>query len=359
MLLRCIRDGRPGYRWGDGEVFAYDVGDRDGRVRALHLAQASRYAPKLDADSAMKWRLAEPQAPSSRALERVLSSWVRRLMQPVYRDLSAALDEWRGRRPDADSIEADDAGLSPVEAEQLLAMLRRRARMMVARMDDGPPMAAIEAALDRAARKSAAATRRHLVDLGASRDELASRYGMPAGDLLRIDAPLTPKEQIAWREWVDGRAVRSPSGTRETGLAKIVRLPQEAVRGLEKKLVPDFLQGRRPETIAKELQSLLGVDARHARLLARDQIGKLNGHIAEETQAEAGIEEYRWISSRDERVRDLHADLHGFIFRWDDPPESGTNGERLPPGMPIQCRCFADPILPDVLIPAEPARLAA
>jgi SPP1 gp7 family putative phage head morphogenesis protein len=41
----------------------------------------------------------------------------------------------------------------------------------------------------------------------------------------------------------------------------------------------------------------------------------------------------------DDRVRPLHADRQGLIFRWDKPPSDGH------PGMAIRCRCVADPVI--------------
>jgi uncharacterized protein with gpF-like domain len=39
------------------------------------------------------------------------------------------------------------------------------------------------------------------------------------------------------------------------------------------------------------------------------------------------------------------------VFEWKNPPVSGTNGEKLHPGMPIRCRCYAEPILDDIRSP--------
>ena len=56
-------------------------------------------------------------------------------------------------------------------------------------------------------------------------------------------------------------------------------------------------------------------------------------------QRSAGIKEYRWQTMMDDRVRPLHADRQGLIFRWDKPPSDGH------PGMAIRCRCVADPVI--------------
>lgn len=91
-------------------------------------------------------------------------------------------------------------------------------------------------------------------------------------------------------------------------------------------------------------ESDLGLAVRRARLIARDQVQKA---LAEETrleQEELGIERYIWRTVRDERVRPEHVAREGRTFSWDDPPDDGH------PGEPINCRCFAEPVVSDEVI---------
>ncbi len=87
----------------------------------------------------------------------------------------------------------------------------------------------------------------------------------------------------------------------------------------------------------------------NTKLIARDQVSKFNSKLSELRQIEAGVTHYIWSTSTDERVRELHQELNGKKFSWDDPPRSGTNGERLHPGYPINCRCVALPVLEEFL----------
>ncbi len=57
----------------------------------------------------------------------------------------------------------------------------------------------------------------------------------------------------------------------------------------------------------------------------------------------AGITQYTWSTSKDERVRPSHAELEGEQFSYDDPPE--VDGEPANPGEPILCRCVPLPVL--------------
>lgn len=63
---------------------------------------------------------------------------------------------------------------------------------------------------------------------------------------------------------------------------------------------------------------------------------------------EAGVNWYVWTSRRDPLVRVLHGLLDGRVYRWDDPPVSGTGGWRGHPGQPANCRCVPFPLDPNV-----------
>ncbi len=104
-------------------------------------------------------------------------------------------------------------------------------------------------------------------------------------------------------------------------------------------IVADFLGGR-VEDLSAELQAGLDFTKVRANLIARDQTLKLNGQLTRVRQQNAGIDEYVWTTSNDERVREEHAALEGTTQRWDTPPTVGH------PGDDIQCRCVAYPVIP-------------
>lgn len=73
---------------------------------------------------------------------------------------------------------------------------------------------------------------------------------------------------------------------------------------------------------AKEIGTVLDTSRKRALLIARDQTNKLSGKLDELRHREAGIEEYRWRTALDDRVRPTHRANEGKIFRWDTPPAS-------------------------------------
>lgn len=131
-------------------------------------------------------------------------------------------------------------------------------------------------------------------------------------------------------EWVD----------ENVGLIKTI--PQESLGKMRRIVLEGYRKGETTTSIVKKIQLTYGVDRRHAQLLARDQIAKLNSNITQRQQRDAGVQEYIWSTSGDSRVREGHKRLNNKRFRWDDPPVVDTRtGRRCHPGEDYQCRCVA------------------
>jgi SPP1 gp7 family putative phage head morphogenesis protein len=106
--------------------------------------------------------------------------------------------------------------------------------------------------------------------------------------------------------------------------------------------------GRRYESLAKDIEARFGITTRHAELIARDQTLKLNANITRQRMVDAGITTYVWTTAGDERVRELHDDLDGETFDFDDPPVTNEDGDTNNPGEDYQCRCVAFPVVPEL-----------
>jgi SPP1 gp7 family putative phage head morphogenesis protein len=125
----------------------------------------------------------------------------------------------------------------------------------------------------------------------------------------------------------------------------ITTQPKDSLGKMRGLVREGFSEGRRPEGIAKDINASYAASKRHARMIARDQTAKLNAQITQAQQRDAGVSEYTWDTSRDQRVRPAHRKLHGKKFRWDDPPVvDEKTGRRCHPGEDYQCRCEAIPV---------------
>lgn len=164
------------------------------------------------------------------------------------------------------------------------------------------------------------------------------------------------------RSWIDGN------------VNLISKLSEEAVTNVEGVVTRGLQGGARVEDMASDIVGDFGVGPkaeRKARFIARDQIAKLNGQITRARQTELGVRRYIWRTSEDERVRPSHAVLEGLTCTWSDSTiiirydEDGAadrikRSSLVPPGFEgspgedYQCRCYAEPVLDDIVqLPAE------
>lgn len=136
------------------------------------------------------------------------------------------------------------------------------------------------------------------------------------------------------------------AGFRKENLGLIRSLCAEHVRRVGRVLRENA--GARVETIARELQEATGASKARAQLIARDQVLKASAQLTRDRHEAAGITEYVWRTSRDERVRSRHKALDGTRQKYSDPPVVDlATGRRAHAGQYFQCRCTAEPILPE------------
>jgi SPP1 gp7 family putative phage head morphogenesis protein len=106
-------------------------------------------------------------------------------------------------------------------------------------------------------------------------------------------------------------------------------------------------RGTMIEDLAKQIDERYEVSKAHARLIARDQVGKLYGQINGARQKELGVKRFIWRTVGDDHVRDEHEELEAKSeaepFSFDDPPDEGM------PGEPIQCRCVSEPVFEELI----------
>ncbi|WP_082966160.1 phage minor head protein [Gallibacterium salpingitidis] len=121
----------------------------------------------------------------------------------------------------------------------------------------------------------------------------------------------------------------------------IKSIPQQFHEKLRYRMVEAVRKGESYQSLADDLEKLFDTPQRRAMLIARDQIGKLNGRLTQLRQENIGVKSYIWRGVLDERERLNHVEREGEEFRWDTPPDDGH------PGEPILCRCSAEAVLPE------------
>jgi SPP1 gp7 family putative phage head morphogenesis protein len=134
----------------------------------------------------------------------------------------------------------------------------------------------------------------------------------------------------------------------EASVGLIVRIPQRFLGDVQVQVMSAITTGSGLDKLVPYLTKRYKGDARHAHLVALDQIRKVSESVNATRLQSLGIEEYVWIATGGERYpRKLHHEhLNGETFRYDDPPIiDEKTGERGKPGDAINCRCRARPVL--------------
>lgn len=106
--------------------------------------------------------------------------------------------------------------------------------------------------------------------------------------------------------------------------------------------------GGRWESLRDLVRESIDATEPRVRLIARDQVSKLNSQITERFHRRAGVAAYTWRASMDERTREVHQAADGEILQWDSDgwPGAGFYGQPAHAGRGGQCRCTAEPIAP-------------
>lgn len=116
----------------------------------------------------------------------------------------------------------------------------------------------------------------------------------------------------------------------------IKSLSDDTVKRVEQAVLDNLISGNSRETLRKKLVEDFGVADSRAKLISQDQMAKLNADLNQFRHEQAGITQYIWTTSRDERVRQRHRELEGKKYQYGQP--TGAEGG-LPPGKPVRCRC--------------------
>ena len=146
----------------------------------------------------------------------------------------------------------------------------------------------------------------------------------------------------------------------------IKSIPERYFGRLEKIIEDSLLKGRTAGSMIERIVELDGSTTKRAKFIARDQTATISGKLNEVRSTNLGSVGYKWINSRDRRVRGNpsglypnapfdHWDRGGEYYLWrpmknapkapngkkfKQPPEDGN------PGQPIGCRCTAIPVIP-------------
>lgn len=114
---------------------------------------------------------------------------------------------------------------------------------------------------------------------------------------------------------------------------------------VETMVMQSVQQGRDLGTLSKNLQAEFGVTKRRAALIARDQNNKATATITKTRQQQLGITQAKWRhSGGGKEPRHSHVAADGKTYDIDKGMY--LDGKWTWPGVEINCRCTAQPVIP-------------
>jgi len=177
--------------------------------------------------------------------------------------------------------------------------------------------------------------------------------------------------QIAYDWWVPTKNIWM-----QENYSLIKSLSREYITKLNSIVINGIQNGDSFETLAGNIEKLsANISGARSRLIARDQIGKLNSLVNKSQSLSLGMKVYFWITSRDERVRGnpmgryakaipSHYIMDGLMMSWENNQVYSEDGgetwlpktakmEPQQAGMALQCRCTAASSFNDVITPID------
>lgn len=136
------------------------------------------------------------------------------------------------------------------------------------------------------------------------------------------------------------------------GAAMRVQVDRVTRERLARQLAAGTAAGESVDQLARRIESVFG-DRKRGRTIARTEVGTAHQQGQLESFRQSGVVTgKRWNTSRDDAVRDSHADAEGQEVPLDADFELGSGARAeapLDPSLPaedrINCRCFVTPVL--------------
>lgn len=128
----------------------------------------------------------------------------------------------------------------------------------------------------------------------------------------------------------------------------ITSLPRKAGQRVHDLATQALVDGRRSTDVGKDILLTGRVTEARARLISRTEVSRAQSNLTQARAMFAGSEGYLWRTSKDGDVRDTHRAVEGTYQRWDAPPKTDKNLDPYHAGCGPNCRCWAEPVLPDL-----------
>jgi SPP1 gp7 family putative phage head morphogenesis protein len=162
------------------------------------------------------------------------------------------------------------------------------------------------------------------------------------------------------RQVLDGRRHRRdqpkmPDGRRllaewaKESTKRITSVRNSVVPGLRRDILHAIEHDWSPEQlmrawVGRKIPLKWGTLEGRSRVIAHTELRTLQADIQRERATAVGVEQFRWITQNDGRVRDHHLELHETTHDYASPPAIGL------PGTEPNCRCWMESIITDAFL---------
>lgn len=132
----------------------------------------------------------------------------------------------------------------------------------------------------------------------------------------------------------------------DENIGLIRSIGSQHLEGVRTALFQSVQNGRDLAYLSDQLQKRTGITKRRAVRIARDQQNKATAVMARTRALEMGITEARWVHSRGGKApRPEHVAFNGQTFDLRAGHDFGDGEGPTLPGIPINCRCVAQPLI--------------
>lgn len=173
----------------------------------------------------------------------------------------------------------------------------------------------------------------------------------------RMLADVKRRDDAAWTSYTRGmsRALREEIAQAPTGEALralmgeqvrlITSLPTEAAERVHNLVLKGMTTGTRASEVAREIMRTGEVTQSRANLIARTETTRAASALTQVRAQHVGSTAYVWRTAEDSDVRPSHRKMNGKVVMWADAPVlDGMQGHA---GALPNCRCYAEPIIPE------------
>lgn len=126
----------------------------------------------------------------------------------------------------------------------------------------------------------------------------------------------------------------------------ITSLPTEAAERVHYLARTSIVSGVRSKEFAAEIARSGDVTMSRATMIARTETSRIAATLQRVRAEHIGSEGYVWRTARDSDVRPSHRRLEGKFVAWTSPPTLDKLTGHA--GCLPNCRCWSDPLIPDV-----------